>query len=206
MSLLEIAQLATAVSLLVAAATFISTQVDRVRKSRQERVLRWQRVVIYNLIADGYSEFNQIRDSYVVRAQQFSEEIPKSDLQDSILMLIIMQLIADSLVKMTVENTYVPVVANSSFPNDQMMEMAKDQMLRAFNANKLTSDIYEILERESGKYTVDQLFRHMRPDPLGYSFDHFHAHIRRELSNNVVFAPTGLLWLRSRIPSQQKSP
>ena len=131
MLLLEIAQIATGLSLVIATATFVATQVDRAKKTRQERILRWQRVIVYNLVTNGANDFDNIRDAYLARSQQFTDvQIPKSELQDSTLQLLLMQLISDNLIVYTEHNTYVPNVARDVFPDENFKQLAVQDMQR----------------------------------------------------------------------------
>src|ERR1700686_1086177 len=101
MSLSEISQIAGGLSLLVAAATFFVVQIGRTRRARQEQLLKWQKVVVFRLIVDGESDFNRLRLSYLATVLQFEQRLPKSDLQDATLQLLLMQLLADKLVMLT---------------------------------------------------------------------------------------------------------
>jgi hypothetical protein len=207
MTLLEISQIAGALSLFVAAATFMAAQFDRVKKARQERILSWQKVVIFRLIADGVSDFDAIRLSYLAAAQQFAEvQLPKSELQDSTLQLILIQLLADELIMLTEANEYVARRARVTVDEDLMKQMALLQVQKQVNEPKLTSALYEMLERESGAYNLEQLYRKLEAEKLGFSFEDFHVRLREMIARGIV-APgqNEKMWLRSKVPSGKSS-
>jgi hypothetical protein len=189
MLLLEIAQIATGLSLVIATATFVATQVDRAKKTRQERILRWQRVIVYNLVTNGANDFDNIRDAYLARSQQFTDvQIPKSELQDSTLQLLLMQLISDNLIVYTEHNTYVPNVARDVFPDENFKQLAVQDMQRRFGTNKLLSNIYELLDQESGRYTIDQMYRRLASSVEGFTFDDFNIQVREMIADRCYWS------------------
>ena len=107
MTLSEVSQIAGAVSLLVATATFFIVQIGRSQRARQEQLQQWQKVVLFRLIAGGEGDFNRLRLSYLATVLQFEQRLPTSDLQDATLQLLLMQLLADKLVMLTETNEYV---------------------------------------------------------------------------------------------------
>jgi hypothetical protein len=107
MTLSEISQIAGGLSLLVATATFLVVQIGRSQRARQEQLQKWQKVVVFRLIAGGESDFNRLRLSYLASVLQFEQRLPRSDLQDATLQLLLMQLLADKLVMLTDSNEYV---------------------------------------------------------------------------------------------------
>jgi hypothetical protein len=126
MTLSEISQIVGGLSLPVAAATFLVAQIERTRRARQEQLQAWQKVVVFRLIADGESDFNSLRLSYLATVLQFEEKLPKSDLQDATLQLLLMQLLADELVMLTEANEYVARRALAPrVEEDAMKQMAK---------------------------------------------------------------------------------
>ena len=129
MTLSEISQIAGAVSLLVAAATFFVVQIGRTRRARQEQLQKWQKVVVFRLIVDGESDFNRLRLSYLASVLKFEQKLPKSDLQDATLQLLLMQLLADKLVMLTETNEYVARRALAlQVEEDTMKQMAMAQI------------------------------------------------------------------------------
>ena len=126
MTLPEIFQIAGALSLLIAAAILFVAQIDRTRKARQEHIQKWQKVVVFRLIVDGQSDFNGLRLSYLAHVLKFEEKLPKSDLQDATLQLLLMQLLADELVMLTEANEYVARrVARTTAEEDTMRQMVR---------------------------------------------------------------------------------
>jgi hypothetical protein len=201
MTLLEIAQTATALSLLVAAATFITTQIARSKTAKQERILRWQRVVIFDLVKDGLHAFDDIRVSYLAAAQQYSgAKLPKSELQDSTLRLIFMELLGEELILLTDEGEYVPRTARNTLDEDLFKQAAIQQFRKTANKPKLTSTIYETLDRESGVYNIDSLYRKVNADGLGFSFEEFNVEIREMVARGIVVIEKDRLWLRAKVP------
>ncbi len=71
MTLKDIADLATSLTLVVAAVTFVYALVERNSRERRQEIRNWQRVIIYDLIKGGVRKFDDIRVRYVVAAQQF---------------------------------------------------------------------------------------------------------------------------------------
>jgi hypothetical protein len=129
MTLSEISQIAGGLSLLVGAATFFVMQIGSSRRARQQRLQKWQKVVVFRLIVGGESDFNRLRLSYLATVLQFEQRLPRSDLQDATLQLLLMQLLADKLVILTETNEYVARRALArQAEQDTMKQMAMAQI------------------------------------------------------------------------------
>jgi hypothetical protein len=125
MTLPEMSQIAGAFSLLVAAVIFFVAQIDRTRKARQEHLQKWQKVVVFRLIVDRQSDFNGLRLSYLAHVLKFEEKLPRSDLQDATLQLLLMQPLADELVMLTEANEYVARRSRTTVEEDTTRQMAR---------------------------------------------------------------------------------
>jgi hypothetical protein len=203
MQLKDFADLASSLSVVVAALAFVLALIERTTRERKSQLLGWQRVVVYRLVEDGISEFEQIKLHYVVAAQQYPDfKIPTRDIQDGALKLVILSLIEARLISRTDEGDYVVNVI--SLQENQLKNLAFAQVHKQMGVARLTSQLYEALERESGKFTVDQLYRHLDGKALGHEFEDFNVFVRDLVNRGVlVFDREQRLWLRSRIPPPQ---
>jgi hypothetical protein len=100
--------LAGALSLIVAAATFLfSFGLERKRRLTQD-VTNWQRVVVYQSIAKGKTEFEEIKGAYLQEAQTVAGlELAKEQIQDPALRLVLMSLIESKLISVAEGDRYV---------------------------------------------------------------------------------------------------
>ena len=81
--------------------------------------------MVFRLIVGGESDFNRLRLSYLASVLQFEQRLPRSDLQDATLQLVLMQLLADKLVMLTDSNEYVARRARAlQVGEDTMKQMA----------------------------------------------------------------------------------
>ena len=102
MTLQEIAWTAGALSLVISTATFVFNVVDRVIKERRDELLKWQRAIVYSIIQDGAITFEDIKLRYLAAAQQISDiKVPKKEIQDSALKLVLLSLVEGKLVSVT---------------------------------------------------------------------------------------------------------
>jgi hypothetical protein len=203
MPLGDIANLATALSLVVATLAFLLSVIDRNSRERSADVLKWQRVVVYQLIESGNTAFSDIKVHYLAAAQQLTNvRLPKREIQDGALQLILLSLMEARLVSKTDQGTFAVNVVSTQ------ENMVRDAALIEFEKRALVtramSQVYDLLDRDSGKYTPDQVFRHLKIAETGLEYADFNVVVIREQINRNVFAldREQRLWLRSRIPAQ----
>jgi hypothetical protein len=82
-------------------------------KETQKRIEEWQRTVIYKVIQDNPGiKFENLRDKYVVEAKRAGDDVIASDkLQDSQLMLALLNLISNDVIEVSRDNGYNMVKA-----------------------------------------------------------------------------------------------
>jgi hypothetical protein len=205
MTLKDAADLATALTLIVATITFVLAVVEHRQRERDRRVQNWQKVVVYKIIQDGTTDFDEIKLRYVAEAQQLLDfELAKEAIQDSALQLALISLISDHLISRSLETGgYVLNVVSTQ--ENEIKNLAMMQIQKKMAENHLISKLYETLEVDSGKYTIDQLFRNSEAEKLGYKFEDFDILVRDQIARGgiVINAQNQKLWLRAKLPTPQ---
>ena len=194
MGLQEIAWTASALSLLVATATFVANAIERTGRERREEVLRWQKTIVYSIIQDGITDFTEIKLRYLAAAQQVSDlRVPKAEIQDGALKLVLMQLLEAKLISITAEHSYLLNVVESEFAvhsTKQMEALAYDLFVKQQTEKKVRSRIYELVESQPGTYSIDSLHRHFVERQFDVDFDTFNLAVRDLLSRRELFMDT----------------
>lgn len=192
MSFKDIAEIATSLSLIVASLTLIFTFIERSSRERRREISDWQRIVVYETIAEGASTFSEIKTSYVVAAQQYAR-LPKTDIQDSSLRLALMSLAEARLISVTDHKTYV---ANRVLINENLLkEMTYIDFVKKSRIHQVLSPLYDLLRHEGGKYTVDELHKLLKAAELGYTYEDFNVLVQQNYilsvskDNKVSFEP-----------------
>jgi len=215
MNLKDTADLATALTLIVATVTFVlavlehkQREREKLRLQHQRQIQNWQQVVVYRIIEEGETYFETIKLQYLAQAQQLSSfHLPVEEIQDDALHLALMTLIKDRLISKTTEGGFA--INAVSLEENAMKNFALAQLQQRRAQNALISRFHETLETDSGKYTIDQLYRLFKAEELGYKFEDFDILVREQISMSrgavVVTTPSQKLWLRSKLP-QQKPP
>lgn len=205
MQLKDFADLATALSLVVGALTFVFAFVDKAGRDRRTELLSWQRVIVYKIIEEGGAEFEDIKIRYVIAAQQFADfKIPKKEIQDGALKLVLLSLMEARLISRTDEGTFVVNVV--SLHENMFKDLAVAQMHKQLGMGKIMSALYELLDRESGAYTIDQLYRRVNAQELGQPFEDFNVLVRDLINRGIlVIGPEQKIWLRAKVPQRSAS-
>jgi len=214
MTLKDAADLATAMTLIVATVTFVLAFAEHRERERQKLALEtqklvqnWQRVVVYRIIEQGHVDFDLIKMRYLGEAQQlFTFDLPNSEIQDDALQLALLTLIKERLISKTTDGGYV--INAVSLEENEMKNFALAQMQQRKAQNALISRLFEILEVDSGKFSIDQLYRHFGAEGLGYKFEDFDILVREQISRGgiVISTPSQRLWLRAKLPQSQLTP
>ena len=208
-SLHQLAELGEASALVAAAVALIGlwlTIKEGQVRNRQDEILKWQKLVVYELIRNGTVSFDDIKIRYVVEAQQYGDvPIPRKEITDSSLKLVLLSLIELHLISLTLAGTYAINVVDPS--ERARMASIYDQFIRRGQHQKIISDLLQLLDRESGKFTIDQAYRHLKVEEAGYQFEEFDVMVREYASRGfLVFARDDKLWLRSRLPPSSTRP
>jgi hypothetical protein len=62
------------------------------------------------------------------------------------------------------------------------------------------SDVYEILQHDSGKFTMEQLYRNLHVEELGFKFEYFNILVIDNMIHGfIVISNEDKLWLRSKL-------
>lgn len=202
MALKDVADLATSLTLIVAALTFVYTIWERNSRERRRELEDWQRVLIYDLIETGAIEFDEIRTRYVVAAQQFSGfRIPRKAIQDGALKRLLLSMVEARLISITDADTYA--VNRVSQSEDQFKRAAIVEMQKRQGLNTILSTVFQTLDSDSGKFTIDQLYRSARAQEMGLSFEDFDILVREQITRGAIVSfSDGKLWARGRIPQR----
>ena len=86
--------------------------------------------------------------------------------------LALMTLIKEHLISKTTDGEAMSLTP-SRLKRMRMKNFALAQLQQRRAQNTLISKLYETLESDSGKYTIDQLYRHFGAEGLGYKFEDF---------------------------------
>jgi hypothetical protein len=200
-TLKDFADLATSLTLIVAALTFVYTLLERNSRERRKELQDWQKVVVYQIVDEGTGDFDQIRVHYVIAAQQFPDfKIPKKDIQDGALRLLLLSLMESRLISITEDGQYI--VNRVSLAENIMRSAAISQMQKKLAENKLLSQLFLTLDHDSGKYGVDQLYRVLKASEDGFAFEDFDALVRDFINRGaIVLSKEGKLFARNRAPT-----
>ena len=205
MNLKEIADLATALSLVVASITLIYTLLDRNIRERRSEIEKWQRVVIFKQI-DGFARsFDDIKRGYIDAAMQSIFPIPKSAIQDRELLLALLSLVEARLIAVREDGKYAAIRVSSS--EEEMRRKFLDEMAKREARNELASSILVKLETESGRYSQEQLFRELSVRQPSIEFNEFNmliTNMRRV--GDIAIAADQKVWLRSQLPPARMTP
>ena len=221
LTLKDAADLATTLTLIVATVTFVlavlehkQREREKLKVARQRQIQDWQQVVVYRIIEQGDTYFETIKLQYLAQAQQLSSfDLPVEEIQDDALQLALMTLIKDRLVSKTTEGGFA--INAISLEENAMRNFAMAQLQQRRGQNALISRFHETLETDSGKYTIDQLYRVFKAEELGYKFEDFDILVRDQIRASggaiVITVPSQKLWLRAKLPqpkppAQQNSP
>ena len=202
MTLKDTADLATALTLVVATVTFVLALIEHRQRERDKRIQNWQKVVVYKLIEDGASEFNEIKVLYVTEARQFSEfNLPQQEIQDSALRLALMSLLSERLISKSAE-TGGFLINVVSTQESKIKDLAMIQIQQKMAQNLLVTRLYEKLDNESGRYTTDQLYRALDAASVSYKFEDFDNLVREQVQRGGIVSDnqSQKLWLRAKLP------
>jgi len=189
MTLQEISWVASALSLIVATIALITSVVDRIKRANAEDVLKWQRTIVYSIIRDGFTRFDDIKLHYLAAAQQIEGiHVPKSEIQDGALNLVLLSLQEASLISLTPDDQYLRNVVEPPNETRKQFEAAAFEMFRKQQEErKIRSRIYEVLEASPGLYTIDSLHRHFADKGFDLDFDAFNLSLRELLARREIF-------------------
>jgi hypothetical protein len=107
MTLKDAADLATSLTLIVAAITFIYTIWERNSRERRLEIQDWQKVIVYGLIEEGATIFDDIKLRYVVAFQVSDLKVPKKDIQNESLRLVLISMVESRLVSISDDGRYL---------------------------------------------------------------------------------------------------
>ena len=202
MTLKAVADLATSLTLIVAAITFVYTVLERNARERRQEIQDWQQVVVYGLIEQGHTTFDAIKTRYVVEAQQFPNgKIPKKDIQDGALKRLLLSMIEARLISVAEDGRYV--VNRVSLSENRIREALGNEIIMRNMVNVVLSRVFQSLESDSGKYTLDHLYRHVNASEAGVSFEIFDVVVRDQITRAAIVAsPDGKLWARGGVPQR----
>ncbi len=208
MTLQEIAWTAGALSLVISTATFVFNVVDRVIKERRDELLKWQRAIVYSIIQDGAITFEDIKLRYLAAAQQISDiKVPKKEIQDSALKLVLLSLVEGKLVSVTPDWEYLVNVTERPDPAKKQMEGIAYQMFIAQQVEKkVISRIYEMVEGQPGVYTIDSLHRQLKERQFDIEFEALNLAVRNLVWRRELFLnKDGRLFAQSQTSQPQAS-
>jgi hypothetical protein len=204
MTLKEIAELATGLSLIVASITLIYTLIDRNLRERRSEIQKWQRLVIFRQI-DGFAkDFNTIKRDYINAAVQSVLPIPKSVIQDDELQLALLSLVEAKLVAIRADGTYVAI--RMSEAEDEMRRIMLIQINKREVMSRLGSKILVVLEKDSGRFTQDELMRELGEDAALIDYLDYNMLLTNMRRTGDIVIVESKVWLRSKLPSTTVKP
>ena len=201
MGLKEFAELGEALSMVVAALALCFAVYERRTREKDRRILEWQRVVVYGLIDSGATTFNDLKVRYVTAASQFQDvEIPKGNIQDSALRLVLLALIRDRLVSQSSPDNFI--VNTVSLEETRAKQAVYQNHERVATLGKLLSQAHDFLDERDGGTQIEELFRKLKAAELGIAFHDFHNMIRYHANlGTFILDSGGLLWAKHKFRS-----
>jgi hypothetical protein len=201
MSLKDIADLAVALTFVVAAVTFILTVLDKHQRLRKVELQNWQRLVVHEVCKKPVN-FEQIKRAYLDAVVQFQEfKIPKKEIQDGALKLALFSLRASGLISLDTQDQYFQKrqSASAEILTESALMQARIQTVYPV----LWSRLYDLLER-GGEYTVEKAFLKLKvKENLGMDFDQFN-YFARNTFQIFVSDDSKLYLLSKRLPTVPK--
>jgi hypothetical protein len=205
----QIAWVAAAISMVVGASTFVITMIDRARRERRDELLKWQRMVVYSLVQQGYTEFDDIKVQYITAAQQITGvDVPKKEIQDAALRLVLLSLLEGKLLSLTVDQRYVLNVVDLDEQKKQTADLAYQLFTNQVQERKAIARIFETVEAQPGAYSVDSLHRLLHERGFELDFDSFSLAVRSLVNRRELYqAPNNRLYIKPPASgSSQSSP
>jgi hypothetical protein len=204
----QLAELGEASALVAAAVALIGLWLairDGQKRTREAEVLKWQRLVVYEIIKGGVGIFDEIRVRYVVEAQQYDAlQIRRKEISNDALKLALLSLIEAHLISYTVHATYAINVVDLAEQHSRAS--IYEEFSKRTRHQKVISDLLQALERDSGKFSIDQAFRHLEVEKSGFKFEEFDIMVREYANRGfLVFGEDDKLWLRNRVPQNRRA-
>jgi hypothetical protein len=206
MSLKDIADLAVALTFIVAAVTFIYTVLQKYQRDRRGELLSWQRLAVYQIISLRQEpiEFGDIKSKYITEVSQFSDfKIPKKEIQDSAFKLVLMSLLRDRLILVAADNKYrgqrLPPNYDRLF--DPALRQHTDFSLEGTN---VLSKIHDKLDSQSGVFTIHNLYDEVT-NPTKYPFAYFNVLVHDRIMTGEFILKDDRIWRKDKyfIPMPQ---
>jgi len=174
------------------------------KRNRDNDFLKWQKLAVYEAIKGGAVTFKEIKYQYIIGAQQY-EELPinKKEISDSAIKLALLSLIEQRLISYTAEGTYAINVVSLSEAAQRALLF--EEMIKRRGHQKIISNLLDLLETQSGRFTIEQAYRHLKLEESEYTFAEFNIMVREYAARGfIVIARDDKIWLRTRLPQQSK--
>ncbi len=147
-------------------------------------------IQVYRIITSGHHKFDAIKAQYLANALQLSDlTIPKAEIQDGALHLILMSLMESKLIMLNNNSEYdlVKVIPDlSEEMRIQVHEAYLDMIKKREIATNVQSRIFEVLETEAGKYTIDSLHRYLSKSQLNLEYEVVNLSIRARINSGEI--------------------
>jgi hypothetical protein len=158
----------TAITTLVGVITVSFAVYEHHSKERAEEIAHWQRVLVYKIIAGRNGlRFSELKVHYVTASTQLQAfTLPSKEIQDDAMRYILLDLQRDKLIYLGVGDVYRAYIELPNPGRDQMESVVKAEFERQQTARIARPAILRLLERESGRYTVDELFQRCRDEHI----------------------------------------
>lgn len=176
MSESKVAPWLTAISMLAAAAGLGLALYQHNQKELEKEVAQWQRVLIYKIVSEGNGvSFRDLKLRYVTEATQLqSFKLPAKEIQDDALRFNLLDLQKDRLVILGINGTYRPVVDIPDLQRDLIISLVKTESSRKDAYYVQRPKILRLIDKESGRYTTEELYQRVRDEKIDVSEDDFY--------------------------------
>jgi len=153
----KIAPWMTAIATLVGVITLMFAFREHYTKERADEIARWQRVLVYKIIADsGGAKFRDLKQQYIAAAQQLqSFKLPSKEIQDDAMRYILLDLQRDKVIYLGVANTYKPYIEAVNTGMEFFETKAKEDYMRQETFRVARPAIMKWIEKDPGKYSSD---------------------------------------------------
>lgn len=172
----KIANWMTAVATLATAASLGLALYQHTQKEAKEEVAQWQRVLLYKIISEGNGvSFRDLKLRYVAEATQLqSFKLPAKEIQDDALRFNLLDLQKDRLVILGLNGTYRPLVEIPDLQRDMITSMVRTEASRKDAYYVQRPKILRLIEAESGRYTIEELYQRVRDAKMEVSEEDFY--------------------------------
>ncbi|MBA2848244.1 hypothetical protein G4V39_04555 [Thermosulfuriphilus ammonigenes] len=163
---------------------------------KEEKVLKWQRVVVYDIIKKRSSgiTFDDIKTEYLAFSHQSLLNIPKEKIQDIELKYVLLSLLNDNLIFYYKDKYFIEALDTEFI---KFFTSFLDEMESKMMKNRMT--ILYILKDNPEGIIIDKLYEEYHKKVPDVSYQNFKEYIEYFKLDGRIVEKRGLLYLKQSI-------